>query len=113
VLVELVQFTTDGTGTAVTPAACDPGNPAAIGTAKHNYSAEPTTATVRWTTRCTPQQGGTIVYQIPQTRERVGPVSNLMALRLTAAQAQSGVRAACRSKSKKPEGLRSYNVASL
>jgi hypothetical protein len=94
VLIELVQFDTDGTGTSVTPAACEPGNPAAIGTAKYNYSAEPTTnPVVRWTTRCTPQQGGTLVYQVPMTRERACPVSKLTALRLTAAQVQSGVRA--------------------
>jgi hypothetical protein len=94
VLIELVRFTTDGTGTAVTPAASDPGNPAAIGTAKHSYSAEPTTATVIWNTRLTPQQGGTWTYQIPQTRERVCAVSNLIGLRLTSPQAQSNVRAA-------------------
>jgi hypothetical protein len=93
VLLELVRFTTDGTGTAVTPAACDPGNPAAIGTAKHSYTVEPTTATVVFVDRITPQQGGTIIIQIPMTRERVCPVSNLIALRLTAANAQSGVRA--------------------
>lgn len=93
VLLELVRFTTDGTGTAVTPAASDTGNPAAIGTSKYNYSVEPTTATVVWVQRITPQQGGTMVYQIPMTRERVCPISNLIALRMTAAQAQSGVRA--------------------
>lgn len=93
VLLELVRFTTDGTGTAVTPAPCDPGNPASIGTAKYNYSADPTTATVLWVQRITPQQGGTLVYQIPMTRERVCAVSNVLGLRMTAAQAQSGVRA--------------------
>jgi hypothetical protein len=93
VLLELVRYTTDGTGTAVTPAASDTGNPAAIGTAKYNYSAEPTTPTVVWVQRITPQQGGTLVYQIPMTRERFCPISNLIGLRMTSAQAQSGVRA--------------------
>lgn len=92
VLIEVVRFTTDGTGSAVTPVALDPGNPAAIGTSKFNYSAEPTTPTVLHTDRITPQQGGTLIWQLPMTREIVTAVSNLVGIRLTAAQNQSGVR---------------------
>lgn len=36
------RFTADGTGTAFTPIALDPGNPAALCTSKSNYSVEPT-----------------------------------------------------------------------
>lgn len=39
---QIIRFTADGTGTAITPRAIDPGNPAAILTSKSNYSAEPT-----------------------------------------------------------------------
>jgi hypothetical protein len=92
-LIELVRFTTDGTGTSVTPVARDTGNPASIATAKYGYSVEPTTATVLWTTRLSPI-GGTLVIPISPDRFPVNPISNLIALRLTCAQAQSGVRGA-------------------
>jgi hypothetical protein len=94
VLIEVVRFTTDGTGTAVTPVALDPGNPAAIGTAKYNYTVEPTTPTIVVPgQRITPQQGGTLIWQLPMTREILCPVSNLIGIRLTAPNNQSGVRA--------------------
>lgn len=92
-LVELVRFTTDGTGTSVTPVAADPGNPAAIGTAKCNYTVEPTTATAAFPIRLSPI-GNTLLWEIPPGRERVNPVSNLIALRLTAlTNNQSNLRA--------------------
>jgi hypothetical protein len=94
VLVEVVRFTIDGTGTAVTPVADDPGNPAAIGTAKHSYSVEPTTPTVILPgQRITPQQGGTMILQLPFGREILCGVSGLFGIRLTAPNAQTGVRA--------------------
>lgn len=42
------RFTGDGTGTAVTPTALDPGDPAALLTSKSNYSAEPGYTTTLW-----------------------------------------------------------------
>lgn len=92
VLIELVRFTTDGTGTAATPVARDPGNPASIGTAKYTYTIEPTVPTVLFSTRLSPI-GGTLFIPMSPDRFPVCPISNLIALRLTAAQNQSGVRA--------------------
>lgn len=92
VLIEVVRFTTDGTGTGVTPAPVDPANPAAIGTAKHSYTVEPTTPTIVIPgQRLTPQQGGTLIWQLPMTREILCSVSNLIGIRLTSPQAQSNV----------------------
>lgn len=59
-LVELVRFSADGTGTSVTPVAADPGNPAAIGTAKCNYTVEPTGPTAAFPLRFSPI-GNTLV----------------------------------------------------
>jgi hypothetical protein len=93
VLLEVVRWTTDGTGSAVTPVALDPGNPAAIGTSKHNYTVEPTTPTDRRPgQRITPQQGGTLIWQLPMTREILCAVSEPDRHRLTAPNNQSGVR---------------------
>jgi hypothetical protein len=92
-LVEVVRYTTDGTGTAVTPAPLDPANPAAIGTAKANYTVEPTTPTVIYEDRVSPI-GNTLLWEIPPGREIYCAVSNLLGLRLTAlTNAQSNLRA--------------------
>jgi hypothetical protein len=92
-LFEIVRFTTDGTGTAVTPTALEPANPAAIGTAKANYTVEPTTPTVVYEDRVSPI-GNTFIWEVPPGREIYCAVSNLLALRLTAlTNAQSNLRA--------------------
>lgn len=92
-LIEVVRFTTDGTGTAVTPVARDAANPSAIGTSKQNYSAEPTTATVLITDRFSPI-GNTLVWELPPDRLIYTAVSNLIGLRVTAlTNAQSNFRA--------------------
>ena len=89
VLIELVQFDTDGTGTTVTPAAVDRADPAAISTAKSDYSAEPTTnPVVLWETRMTPI-GGTLILQTPLGDEFKFLVSKTHALRITAPQGQT------------------------
>jgi hypothetical protein len=83
VLVELVSYTTDGTGTAGTVNQVYGRSIAAGFTTKYNYSAEPTTGTVldRWT--LTPN-GGLVVYDWPLGTSPDTAVSNLIALRLTA-----------------------------
>lgn len=93
-LIEVVRFTTDGTGTAQTPVLQPLGIPVAIGTSKYAYTVEPTVPTVLLPgNRLTPQQGGTLIWQMRQNGELTCPVSNLIGLRLTCAQAQSGIRA--------------------
>lgn len=92
-LIEVVRFTSDGTGTAITPVALDPGNPAAIATAKANYTVEPTSATVVYEDRVSPI-GNTFIWEIPPGREILCAVSTLIALRITAlTNAQSNLRA--------------------
>jgi hypothetical protein len=83
VLVELVLFTTDGTGTAGTVnqvygTTITPGF-----TTKYNYSVEPTTATIvdHWT--MTPNSG-TVLYDFPLGTSPNTAVSQLFTLRCTA-----------------------------
>lgn len=83
VLVEVVSFTTDGTGTGGTVnqvygPTITPGF-----TTKYNYSVEPTTATIvdHWT--LTPN-GGLVVYDWPLGTSPNTAVSNLFTLRCTA-----------------------------
>lgn len=83
VLVEVVQFTTDGTGTGGTVnqvygTTITPGF-----TTKYNYSAEPTTATIvdHWT--LTPN-AGTVFYDWPLGTSPNTAVSQLYTLRCTA-----------------------------
>lgn len=93
VLVEIVRFTgADGTGTAVIPVAIDPANPAAISTAKENYSAEPSTAVVLSTNKITPQPGGTIIVPFEPGVEPTAAISTELGIRLTSPAAQSTVR---------------------
>jgi hypothetical protein len=94
VLYEIVRFTgADGTGTSVTPVALDPANPAAISTAKENYSAEPSTPVVLSTGKITPQPGGTLIIPFEPGVEPTAAVSTELGLRLTSPAAQSTVRA--------------------
>ncbi len=83
VLVELVSFTTDGTGTGGTVNQVYGRSITAGFTTKYNYSAEPTTATVidRWT--LTPN-GGLVIYDWPLGDTPDCAVSNLFTLRCTA-----------------------------
>jgi hypothetical protein len=85
VLVEVVTFTTDGTGTGGTVNQAYGRSITAGFTSKYNYSVEPTTATAVDAYRLTPN-GGAIVYDYPRDRTPDCAVSNLIVLRLTAAQ---------------------------
>jgi hypothetical protein len=84
VVVELWTATTDGTGTAGTVVQVSGRSITAGFTTKYNYTAEPTTLTLidRW--RLTPN-GGTLFYDIPLGDTPDCAVSNLFALRTTAA----------------------------
>lgn len=87
-LVELVQFDTDGTGTsntAIVP--LDPAETAAISTSKHTYTAEPTTPVVKKHWRVPPS--GTLILQNPLGEEEVLAVSKVMGLRITAPDNQT------------------------
>ncbi len=83
VLVEVVAFTTDGTGTGGTVNQVYGPTITAGFTTKYNYSAEPTTATIvdHWT--LTPN-GGLVIYDWPLGTSPNTPVSNLFTLRCTA-----------------------------
>lgn len=85
--------TSAGTGTSVTPDPDDPGMPAALITAQHHFTAEPTTTTVRrsW---FVPVVGGLFDYQLPLDREIIMPVSARQALRATSPQTNT-VRGFC------------------
>jgi len=85
VVIEVVSFTTDGTGTAGTVAQSYGRAITAGFTTKYNYTVEPTTVTLIDTFRLTPN-GGAIVYDYPRDRTPDCAVSNLIGLRLTAAQ---------------------------
>ena len=85
VVIEIVSFTTDGTGTAGTVAQSYGRAITAGFTTKYNYTVEPTTVTLIDTFRLTPN-GGAIVYDYPRDRTPDCAVSNLIGLRLTAAQ---------------------------
>ena len=87
-LVELVQFDTDGTGTANTPSANDPAEPAAICTSKHTYSAEPTTNPVVKKQWLVPPSSGLLV-QAAELREIKVPISRVLGLRVNSPQAQN------------------------
>jgi hypothetical protein len=83
VLIELVSFTTDGTGTAGTVSQAYGTTITPGFTSKYNYSVEPTTPTVidHWT--LTPN-GGLVIYDWPLGTSPNTAVSNLFALRCTA-----------------------------
>lgn len=83
VLVELVYFTTDGTGTAGTVNQVYGRAITAGFTTKYNYSVEPTGATSldRWT--LTPN-GGLVIYDFPLGTSPDTAVSQLLGLRCNA-----------------------------
>ncbi len=83
VLVELVYYTTDGTGTAGTVNQVYGRAITAGFTTKYNYSVEPTgpTSLDRWT--LTPN-GGLVIYDWPLGSTPDTAVSNLLGLRCTA-----------------------------
>jgi hypothetical protein len=83
VVVELVSFTTDGTGTSGTVSQVYGRSITAGFTTKYNYTAEPTTATLIDRFTLTPN-GGTIIYDFPLGTSPDTAVSNLIALRCTA-----------------------------
>jgi hypothetical protein len=84
VLVELWSATTDGTGTAGTVNQMYGRSITAGFTTKYNYTAEPTTLTLIDSWRLTPN-GGTLFYDWPLGDSPDCAVSNLFALRTTAA----------------------------
>jgi hypothetical protein len=83
VVVELVTWTTDGTGTSGTVVQVYGRSITAGFTTKYNYSAEPTTPTLVDRFSLTPN-GGTIVYDFPLGTSPDTAVSNLIGIRCTA-----------------------------
>jgi len=86
VVVEIVTWTTDGTGTGGTVVQAYGRAITAGFTSKYNYTVEPTTPTAVDRYSLTPN-GGAIVYDYPRDRTPDTAVSNLIGIRLTAAQA--------------------------
>jgi hypothetical protein len=86
VVVEIVTWTTDGTGTSGTVVQAYGRSITAGFTTKYNYTVEPTTPTAVDRYSLTPN-GGAIVYDYPRDRTPDCAVSNLIGIRLTAAQA--------------------------
>lgn len=90
-LVELVLFTTDGTGTAGTPVKYGATQDSVVSTTKTNYTVEPTTATVVdafWI----PATSVTSIFW-PLGREIKVPVSKVLGVRVTAPSGAPNVRA--------------------
>jgi hypothetical protein len=83
VVVEIVTWTTDGTGTGGTVVQTSGRSITAGFTTKYNYSAEPTTPTLIDRFTLTPN-GGTIVYDFPYGDSPDTAVSNLIGIRCTA-----------------------------
>jgi hypothetical protein len=86
VVVELVTWTTDGTGTSGTVVQVYGRSITAGFTTKYNYSAEPTTPTLIDRFTLTPN-GGTLIYDFPLGTSPDTAVSNLIGIRCTAAAA--------------------------
>lgn len=92
VLVEVCRYTTaTGTGTARTPVRIDPDSPVALCSGVVNYTAEPTGAAVVYEMKGTPV-GGTLVIPFVPEEAAMASVSQLIGVRCTSPQAQSGVR---------------------
>lgn len=83
VVVELVTWTTDGTGTSGTVVQTYGRSITAGFTTKYNYSAEPTTPTLVDRYTLTPN-GGLVVYDFPFGTSPDTAVSNLIGIRCTA-----------------------------
>lgn len=83
VVVEIVSFTTDGTGTGGTVAQTSGRAITAGFTTKYNYSVEPTTVTLIDRFTITPN-GGAVIYDFPYGDSPDCAVSNLFGIRCTA-----------------------------
>jgi hypothetical protein len=83
VVVELVTWTTDGTGTAGTVVQAYGRSITAGFTTKYNYTVEPTTPTLVDRFTLTPN-GGLLVYDFPFGTTPDTAVSNLIGIRCTA-----------------------------
>lgn len=83
VLVELVTWTTDGTGTSGTMVQVYGRSITAGFTTKYNYSVEPTTPTLVERYSITPN-GGAVLYDFPLGTSPDTAVSNLIGIRCTA-----------------------------
>lgn len=83
VVVELVTFTTDGTGTSGTVVQVYGRSITAGFTTKYNYSAEPTTPTLVERFTLSPN-GGSLLYDFPLATSPDTAVSNLIGIRCTA-----------------------------
>jgi hypothetical protein len=86
VLIEVVKFTTDGTGTAATVQQLYGRTITAGFTAKRDYSAEPTVPTVLDELSLDPNKG-TFYYDVPLGESIDTAVSELIGLRMNAPQA--------------------------
>ena len=87
--VELVQFDTDGTGTAVTPTALDGSETASLCTSKVNYTVEPSGGAVVRDIFPLAPQGVTAEKAYGPGEEIVVPASKVLGARVTFPQAQS------------------------
>lgn len=87
--VELVQFDTDGTGTAATPTSLDAAETAAISTSKANYTVEPSGGAVIRSVFALSPQGVTMEKAFGPGEELVVPVSKVLAVRVTMPDNQS------------------------
>lgn len=87
--VEIVQFDTDGTGTAATPTPLDAAEPAALCTAKTNYTVEPSGNPVVRSIFPLSPQGVTAEKAFGPGEEIVVPVSKTAAVRVTMPDNQS------------------------
>lgn len=87
--VQLIQYDSDGTGTAVTPTALDAAETASITTSKSNYSAEPSTGAVVRSTFSLSPQGVTLEKAFGPGEEIVVPVSKVLAVVVTMPDNQS------------------------
>lgn len=83
VVVELVTWTTDGTGTGGTVVQVYGRSITAGFTTKYNYSVEPTTPTLIDRFTLTPN-GGALIYDFPLGTSPDTAVSNLIGIRCTA-----------------------------
>jgi hypothetical protein len=83
VVVEIVSWTTDGTGTAGTVVQTSGRAITAGFTTKYNYSVEPTTPTLIERFTLTPN-GGTVIYDFPYGDSPDTAVSNVIGLRCNA-----------------------------
>lgn len=81
--MEIVQFDTDGTGTAVTPVALDASETASLCTAKVNYTVEPSGGVVIRSVTGVSPQGVTFEKSFGPGEEVVVPVSKVIGVRVT------------------------------